>query len=232
MGPHHDATPVIKLDPKTNAEYAAFWGDLDDTFQKRITAEALESVAGLGGPNHLIEAWRLCRMSGSYPFGFLVDVQSRRDAIGRVASIQESILDKHFRGDRRCEQGAFEFFGLGLITSERDGRVRVHEMAFSSGHAPIGFHQWHAFAQAAILMEFSPERWLWIDRLVGLSWSIHSYLRLLVRAQELTGPGVECLNEWRAFWLSRSRAELDEQFDRFPVPDLIPRLASLIPAAQ
>jgi len=223
---------VIKLNPKTNAEFAAFWGDLDDTFQKRITAGALEGVVGLGGPNHLIDVWRLCRTSGSYPFGFLVDVQSRRDAIGCVASIQEAILDKHFHGDQRREQAAFEFFGLGLITSERGGRTRVHEMAFSSGHAPIGFHQWHAFAQAAILMEFSPERWLWIDRLVGLSWSIHSYLRPLVRAQELTPPGAECLKGLRSFWLSRSRSELDEQFDRFPVPDLIPRLASFIPAAQ
>lgn len=43
----------------------------------------------------------------------------------------------------------------------------------------MGYHRWHAFIRAAVLLGVDKNIWLQIDRYVGLAWAIQSEAKII-----------------------------------------------------
>ena len=98
------------------------------------------------------------------------------DSLSLLAGEQLKIIDRHFGDDGAAQQSAFEAFGQGVLFDDRrPAGDKVHKMD-TGGPAdpPTGYHNWHAFIRAAVLVGGDPQRWLEIDRQVGLAWGIQS----------------------------------------------------------
>jgi hypothetical protein len=91
---------------------------------------------------------------------------------------------------------------------------------------PVSYHRWHATIRAAVMVGADAERWLQIDRNVGLAWAIQSEARPIQDAPGNRGLPPARLEELRSTWQAFSFDELDRAFDSFPYPAGIDRHAA------
>lgn len=201
-----------------------FWFEFDNTYNtifELVTDEMDDAVSVL---RPLRGIWRMHREAGTYPDGYADRVRPLRPALRTVFASQIEIVDRFFDGDPAAEQAAFEEFAQGVhFDPRRPPNLVVHMMDHGPDGSTIGFHAWHAAIRAAVLVDAADaERWLGIDRLVGLAWAIQTV------AMPSNGPDNPRLPEallerLREIWLPMDVEQLDAAFDspKFPPPALL-----------
>ncbi|MGI9023351.1 MAG: hypothetical protein ACR2HV_09000 [Acidimicrobiales bacterium] len=208
-------------DPRARA--TEFWFQFDNAFNPgfgQVSDEVFEAYAATDSPDGPLQRWNHHRRNGTYPDGFRQDMERARDSHLRLAELQLQIIDQHFAGDSDAERGAFEDFGQGVLFNDRRPPTdKVHKMDIGGpDDPPIGYHRWHACIRAAVTVGADPDRWLTIDRLVGLAWAIQSEAR--PEQDSATNPGLsaERLAALREHWTSLDFDALDTEFDSDPFP--------------
>ncbi len=135
-----------------------------------------------------------------------------------LANRQIEIIGNSFHDDTRLLQSAFENFGQGILYNPNRPGDSIHKMDDLRG-PPVGYHRWHAFIRAAVLLGVDKNIWLQIDRYVGLAWAIQSEAKIIQDSPN--NPSLEKmrLEELRSFWLQLSFDDLDVAFDSYPFPN-------------
>ena len=83
----------------------------------------------------------------------------------------------------------------------------------------FGFYRWHTLIRTAVLLNHEPERWLNVDRHIGLACAIDSKQRPRQSTNDGNNPNnseisPEMLDKFRSFWLPLNFEELDTEFDK------------------
>lgn len=204
-----------------------FWYQFDNIFLKGPVPKKVNdaySIVFKEGFNHWLNLWRKNRHLGTYPKGFIDEISPlNNDKILILANMQSEIMDLYFDGDTELERRAFEDFGQGVLFDDKHwrGNDNVHKMDFSGpdGLPPIGYHRWHTFIQAIVFAGGDPDRWLTINRYVGLAWAIQSELKPGDNIPNNAELHSDRLNELRISWLKLSFEELNVAFEKYPFPD-------------
>lgn len=198
-----------------------FWYEFDNFFLWQVQQDVLNAIGEVGNLDTL---YIQHRKNNTYPNGFIREVKQSNlliKSISFLAQKQLDIINKNFGGDVESQQRAFEDFGQGVLFDDRPPRSlerRIHMM----DEGPIGYRRWHAFIRTAVLinteLDMLHDRWLQIDRDVGLAYAIDS--KQHPKQSDRTGnnpnnPEIDPnrLDELRTFWLPKSFQELDNAFD-------------------
>jgi hypothetical protein len=200
-----------------------FWFDFDNAFNPafgQVTDAILDAYDVTEAPFGITSSWRRHRSDGTYPDGFREEMEPKRDSLLLLADEQLAILDRHFHGDAEAERSAFEEFGQGVhFDDRRPAGDKVHKMDTGGPtDPPTGYHNWHAFTRAAVLVGADADRWLTMDRNVGLAWAIQSVARPADDAPDNPPLDEARLQSLRTAWLPLDADGLDEAFDSFPFP--------------
>ena len=200
-----------------------FWFEFDNFFNPQfgeVGDDVLAAYAATGGPFAIRDSWRRHRAEGTYPDGFREEMKPNRDALMQLAGQQLAIFDRHFAGDAAAEQVAFEEFGQGLnFDDRRPVGDKVHKMDTGGPDVPAqAYHAWHAFIRAVVLLGADEERWLGLDRKVGLAWAIQNEARPTDDRPDNPPLAEARLKALRAKWLELDADELDAAFDNDPLP--------------
>jgi hypothetical protein len=203
----------------------SFWTEFDNNFHYSITPEVDRAYAILfldrftGRPNMdvIYNSWSDHRSIGDYPEGFRTTFEPLKEHVFFLAGRQIDIMRKHFQDDTVLLQKAFEDFGQGILYNPNRPADLIHKMQDLRG-PPIGYHRWHAFIRAAVLLGADANIWLHIDRCVGLAWAIQSEAQ--ITQDSPNNPGLENtrLEQLRSSWLQLSFEDLDTTFDSYPFP--------------
>ncbi len=200
-----------------------FWLDFDNFFNPsfgEVGDGVLEAYRATGAPFGIRDRWREHRDAGTYPDGFRDEMAPNRDALMQLADQQLAIFDRHFSGDRAAEQNAFEEFGHGVNFDDRrpDGD-KVHKMDTGGpDRPPQAYHAWHAFIRAVMLLGADEERWLGLDRNLGLAWAIQNEAKPADDDPDNKPLAEDRLDGLRSAWLPLSADDLDAAFDNDPLP--------------
>jgi hypothetical protein len=193
-----------------------FWYQFDDFFNPRFGHISDDIRQAYNYERRLLRLWIKNRVNNTYPQGFIsafINDTQFIEAIKVMAEHQIRIIDDNFQGDSEIELRSFEDFAQGILyDNSRMNTQKIHMM-----DEKFGYHHWHVFIRAAAFIEDS-ERWLQIDRNVGLAWAIQSMLR---PRQDHHGENPnnlarkDLIDKLRPAWLSRSFDELDNEFDTY-----------------
>jgi hypothetical protein len=200
-----------------------FWFEFDNFFNPtfgEVGDDVFAAYAAIGGPFGVKIAWRDDRDAGTYPEGFRRAMEGVKPHIMQLADQQLAIFDRHFAGDAAAEQTAFEEFGQGLNFDDRrpDGD-KVHKMDQGGpDKPPQAYHAWHAFIRAVVLLGADEQRWLRMNRNLGLAWAIQNEARPTDDRPDNPPLAAERLEALRAAWLVLDAKQLDDAFDHDPLP--------------
>ena len=200
-----------------------FWFEFDNFFNPgfgEVGDDVLAAYAATGGPFAIRDSWRQHRAESTYPAGFRDEMEPKRDALMQLAGQQLAIVDRHFSGDAAAEQTAFEEFGQGLnFDDRRPVGDKVHKMDTGGPDVPPrAYHAWHAFIRAVVLLGADEQRWLGLDRKVGLAWAIQNDARPTDDRPDNPPLPPARLEALRAAWLALDADGLDTAFDNDPLP--------------
>ncbi len=205
------------------ADSMEFWFDFDNVFNPafgQVSDATFDAYDATGAPFGIATKWRQHRAAGTYPDGFGDDMAKSTDSLLLLADEQLKVFGRHFAGDHAAEQSAFEEFGQGVLFDDRRPvGDKVHKMD-TGGPAdpPTGYHNWHAFTRAAVLVGADADRWLQIDRCVGLAWGIQSVAKPVEDATNNPPLDATKLQKLRDAWLALDVHGLDTAFDSEPFP--------------
>lgn len=212
---------------RTNDQAINFWTEFDNNFHYAIPAEVSRAYGILfldkftGGTNMdvIYNSWSDHRSIGDYPEAFKKAFEPLKEQIFYLAERQIEVMRNHFQDDRGLLQRAFEDFGQGILYNSNRPADSIHKMDDLRG-PPIGYHRWHAFIRAAVLLGEHANIWLHIDRCVGLAWAIQSEAN--ITQDSPNNPGLENsrLEQLRSSWLQLSYGDLDTAFESYPFPKL------------
>ena len=197
---------------------ANFWYEFDNFF---LWDERQDVLQAFGNISDLDRIFKEHKINDTYPIDFLNEVKQEPERINSIiflAQKQLDILNKSFGNDNESEQRAFEDFGQGILFDDRAPRPvnnRVHMM----DEGQFGFYRWHTFIRTAVLLNHEPERWLNVDRHIGLACAIDSKQRPRQSTNDGSNPNnseisPEMLDKFRSFWLPLNFEELDTEFDK------------------
>jgi hypothetical protein len=195
-----------------------FWYEFDNFFlwdQRQDVLKAFGNISDLD---------RICKehkINDTYPIDFINEVRQDEQRVSSIiflAQKQLDIVDKSFGNEIESQQRAFEDFGQGILFDDRSPRPlnnRVHKM----DEGQFGFYRWHILIRTAVLLNHDPEKWLSVDRHVGLACAIDSIQRPKQSTSEGNNPNNaeisrEMLDKFRSSWLQLNFEELDAEFDR------------------
>ena len=196
----------------------AFWNEFDNNFIGNSVSQEVINAFNLvyaKGFNFWLKRWRIHRLLGTFPEGFKneLDQQVSREVLF-LADKQLEIINKFFKGDAESERRAFEEFGQGILYDDvnpREPRDKIHKMD-AYPLPPIGYHRWHVFIRMAVLSGANNDRWIQIDRLVGLAWALQSELFPENNNPNNSEISQRAIENLRSLWLQRSFEELDNAF--------------------
>lgn len=222
-------------DPRARA--IEFWFEFDLAYNPgfgQVSQEVLRAYTAVRGPDFARARWREHRLRGTYPEGFIRDMTPMKDALLFLADGQLEIIDRHFGGDGAAERVAFEDFGQGVLFNDRrPPGEKIHKMDVGGpDNPPIGYHRWHAFNRAVVVVGGDAERWLTVDRHVGLAWAIQSEARPEEDNPHNPGLSAERLAVLREQWTKMTADELDDAFDHDPFPEGVDPSDAKEPAAS
>jgi hypothetical protein len=214
----------------------AFWFEFDNFFNPgfgQVPDEVFAAYAAMPSLDFPLERWREHRLLGTYPDGFRDDMTSIREPLLFLSTRQVELLDRHFAGDPDGECTAFEEFGQGVLFDDRrPPGEKLHKMDIGGpDDPPIGYHRWHGIIRAAVMVGTDADRWLQINRHVGLAWAIQSEARPVEDAPDNPGLPAERLDQLRPTWKAFSFDQLDTAFDSDPFPPGVGVPAGLEPRA-
>jgi hypothetical protein len=207
-----------------------FWYMLDDFSAFRRTLEVDQAISKLFSYDfNLYECYEHHWEKKTFPNGFKEEISRKtglQESIVLLAEGQLKIMKQFLHDDPEIELRAFEDYGQGVLFDERRFKTqKIHKMnggAFPGWDPkvfpPKGYHYWHAFIRSYVLLEGESDRWLRIDRYVGLAWAIQSLLKPYNDVG--TNPNnpelpERCLEQLRKVWLNKSFSELDAAFETY-----------------
>jgi hypothetical protein len=200
-----------------------FWLEYDDTFlpgaglPERV-ASAYEAIGyDFDGPySRLVRTLR----NGTFPDRFVEELTGVRAALEVLSEEQLAVFDRYFGNEPASLRLAMEDFGQGVLFDPRRPRGRRVHMMDTSGPAspPVGYHRWHGFNRAFILLGLGGGRWNEIARSVGLAWEIQSILKPLQDRTDNPEMSQARLADLRIKWMGLNPEELDQQFLSEPYP--------------
>jgi hypothetical protein len=206
-----------------------FWIDFDNQARFSSTFDDAYAKAyfdhGLSFDS-IMNALRVSFARADHPAHFESVIRASRDGFRELASMQLTIMDAHLDDDAGI-QSAFEDFGQGVLFDDRPSRptgIKIHMMD-GSPDTWVGYHRWHAFARAAVLLGADP-RWLHINRCISLAWAIQTEANPTVDSP--TNPGLTNvrLDALRQAWIALPPEKLDWAFvnnsTRAPLASLMP----------
>ena len=195
-----------------------FWFEFDNAFNPAFgqVADDIADAEDAVGP--VTGLWRQHRAAHTYPEKFAVAVQPVTSELLLLAQAQLAIMDRHF-GDALAQQVAFEEFGQGIhFDPRRPVTDKVHKMDRRPDGSTVGYHWWHAFIRAAVLVGADAQRWLGLDRMVGLAWAIQTVAMPREDATDNPRLPEARLQALRQVWLPMTVEQLDSAFDSKPFP--------------
>lgn len=102
------------------------------------------------------------------------------ESLKRLAFDQLRIINEELKCDSILEQDAFECFGMGSLfddvvdeqgNNRRFPTNKIHMM----DEGVYGYLSWHSFIRSiSLILRNNSERWLQLDRFIGLAAAIHS----------------------------------------------------------
>jgi hypothetical protein len=219
--------------PYTRDQGRNFWFDFDnDTLFQRTPAitDALNRAYFAHGLtlDSVVTGLRTSFAQNDHPAGFVTLVQVGQQGFVDLAQILLAIMDSHL-DDAAGIQSAFEDFGQGVLFDDRPGRPlgrRIHMMD-GTPDTWVGYHRFHAFARAAVLLGADVDRWLHVNRCIALAWAIQSEADPAVDNPNNPGLPADRLQALRDTWMSLPVEKLDWAFvnhrGRAPMADLLPQ---------
>jgi hypothetical protein len=195
-----------------------FWYEFDNFF---LWDERQDVLKAFGNISDLDRICKEHKINDTCPIDFINEVRQDKQRVSSIiflAQKQLDIIDKSFGNEIESQQRAFEDFGQGILFDERSPRPlnnRVHMM----DEGQFGFYKWHTLIRTAVLLNHDPEKWLSVDRHVGLACAIDSRQRPKQSTSEGNNPNnaeisPEMLDKFRSSWLQLSFEELDAEFDK------------------
>ena len=153
-----------------------FWYEFDNFF---LWDERQDVLKAFGNISDLDRICKEHKINDTYPIDFINEVrqdEQRVNSIIFLARKQLDIINKSFGNDIENQQRAFEDFGQGILFDDRSPRPlnnRVHMM----DEGQFDFYRWHTLIRTAVLLNQDPQRWLTVNRHVGLACSIDAVQR-------------------------------------------------------
>ena len=206
--------------PYTQAMAIDFWFEFDEVFTKNPPTELIQAYAQLQDIDRPRKIWTAARRRGAYPADFQAAMHLLREPLLLLAQKHLEVIDQHFQGDPEAERRAFEDFGQGILWDDRrEPTQKLHMMETGGpGNPPLGYHRWHPFIRAFVVVGAEEHRWLEVNRNVGLAWAIQSLLKPVQDKRDNPAFTEDRLQQLRATWLSRTADQLDAAFDSKPYP--------------
>ena len=197
-----------------------FWFEFDNVFKNDPPEEILNAYGQLGNIDRPRLSWSAHRKNGTYPDGYRDDMKAIQAPLLFLSGKQVEVMDKYFQGDPEMERRSFEDFGQGILFDDRREPTQKLHMMDTSGPAnpPIGYHRWHPFIRAAVLLGADAGRWLTINRNVALAWAIQSFLKPVQDKKDNPPLTDEQMQAFRGKYMQMNEAALDSGFDSFPYP--------------
>jgi hypothetical protein len=161
------------------------------------------------------------KINGTYPVDFINEIKQDEELVKGVMFLSQKkleLINKSFGNDNESQQRDFEDFGQGILLDERSPRPlnnRVQRM----DQGQFGFYRWHTFIRTAVLLNHDQDRWLNVDRHIGIAGAIDAVQRPRQSTSDGNNPNnseisPEMLDKLRSFWLQLSFEELDAEFDK------------------
>ena len=200
-----------------------FWLEYDDSFlpgprlPERVASAYQAMEYDFDGPYSLLVR---TLGDGSFPDRFVEEMDGLRGALEVLSEEQLAVFARFFRDEPESLRLAMEDFGQGVLFDRRRPRGRKVHMMDSSGPAspPVGYHRWHGFNRAFILLGLGAGRWTEIARWVGLAWAIQSILKPVQDRTDNPEMSQARLAELRVKWMGLDAEGLDRQFLSEPYP--------------
>lgn len=218
--------------PYTREKGRDFWFDFDNQTLFRRTpamADALNRAYFAHGLtfDSVMNGLRVSFAQPDHPASFLNLVQVGQQGFLDLAHLQLGIMESHLE-DAAGIQSAFEDFGQGVLFDDRPGRPigrRIHMMD-GTPDTWVGYHRWHAFARAAVLLGADADRWEHINRCTALAWAIQTEADPPVDNPNNQGLAANVLQGLGDVWMGLPIDKVDWAFvnhaSRAPMAGLLP----------
>jgi hypothetical protein len=198
------------------------WYQLDEISLYHPSQEVQDAYAVLfpfiqeNAPEGLYEKWRALSREPSYPGNYAEFAKPVAQPLRILSTLQLDNFDHFYRGDDAGLTNAFAAFGQGILFDPRraEAESEVHTM---NGNPPNGYHFWHAVQRAQMFLGIDRHRWARIHPMLGFAWALQSIAKPDHRHVNPGLPREQVRAEAR-YWLPRSSAQLDQDFQSAPYP--------------
>lgn len=205
-----------------------FWRDFDNQTLFQRTPEVTDAMNrayfahGLNFDS-VMDGLRSSFAAADHPAPFVALTQVGQQGFVDLAQIQLGIMLSHLE-DATSIQRAFEDFGQGVLFDDRPGRPAGRKIHMMDGTPDtwVGYHRWHAFSRAAMLLGADANLWLHIDRCVALAWAIQTEANPTVDLPDNPGLPPNRMQALRDAWMFVPVEKLDWAFvnHRTRAPDI------------
>lgn len=198
------------------------WYQFDEVTMYNSSRELTDAYIAIGElfggdvEHSVLERWQELSKSPEYPHNYTELVAPAKDAFMVLSRAQLGVFDAYYRGQGLALASAFSGFGQGVLFDPRRANVEseVHSM---NGSPPKGYHTWHAYMRAMMLLGIDKQRWASVATFNAFAWALQTVAKPNLRA---VNPPLPRLTVARlaATWLPRFPEQLDADFQSFPYP--------------
>jgi len=198
------------------------WYQLDEIALYHQSQEVQDAYAVLwpfiqqNAPEGLYAKWRELSREPAYPKNYAEFAKPVEGPLKVLSKLQLDNFDRFYRGDEGGLVKAFAAFGQGVLFDPRRApeESEVHTM---NGNPPSGYHFWHSVLRAQMVLGIDRHRWARIHPMIGFAWALQSIAKPDHRH---VNPGLprEQVRTLARYWLPRSPAQLDQDFQSTPYP--------------
>ncbi|WP_157876506.1 hypothetical protein, partial [Streptomyces graminilatus] len=220
-GPGLPPVPGMLGDRRANE----VWYRLDEVALYHASPElvaayrAIGKHVGGGIEREFRAVWQEMSKSPGYPDNYAEFMAPIEEPLRVVSGIQLDVFDSLYRPCDLRLVTAFASFGQGVLYDPRRESVHspVHTMDSLPGRPPVGYHTWHAYMRAMMLLGIDRHRWAAFAPLNAYAWALQSVARPTTQTPSPPLPQ-RTVVELAATWLPRGARRLDEDFQSFPYP--------------
>ncbi|MEU2560477.1 hypothetical protein ABZ626_14250 [Streptomyces longispororuber] len=201
------------------------WYQLDEVALYKASPELLAAYRAIGAhvggsiESGFRTVWQEMSRSPAYPGNFQAFMAPIEGPLRVVSGVQLQVFDSLYRPYDPRLVAAFAYFGQGVLYDPRRENVRspVHTMDSPPGGAPVGYHTWHAYMRAMMLLGIDRPRWAAFAPLNAYAWALQSVAKPSTQTPNPPLPR-ETVVRFAATWLPRGPRRLDADFQSFPYP--------------
>ena len=191
---------------QSHASINQFWFEFANFFIFNRPNEVESALSRMGYYGKILEMWREQRRLNQYPNGFIEKIQEYKQEIEFLSTEQSKMINNHFGCNVGTEQRAFEDFGQGILFDDRmpvGYKIHMMDVIPVSGTvgATRGYHRWHAFMRASVLLGGDSQVCLRLDRIIALGWAIQSHLKPKQDTQNNPNISEDKLHEFQNLWM-------------------------------